>query len=206
MSGANKANVVLLLCYLSESNYAACPINGEESEIAARKTLESGIARRLASLALSELDVSLSGNEVRKDEYGKPITEGAYLSFSHTRSLVAVAASFDPVGCDVERKRAGRNVFRLIERIANEDEKGSFLKALDKEACFYSLWTAKEAVFKRFMKPPFSPKTTPASAAATFSEGEFFLALSGVGLVTAVKMRLNGDDFEELSRERLVAL
>ena len=77
-----------------------------------------GLARELLAAALH---CPPEEAPLRYDAQGKPLTDGLYLSISHSRGLAACAVADRPVGLDVE---------------------------LVRPAPFFRLWTAKEALLK----------------------------------------------------------
>jgi len=88
-----------------------------------------GLARELLEVAL------------RYDAQGKPLTDGLYLSISHSRGLAACAVADRPVGLDVELVRPAPR--RVWEHLSPEER----VYAAD-DAAFFRLWTAKEALLK----------------------------------------------------------
>jgi 4'-phosphopantetheinyl transferase len=86
-----------------------------------------------------------------RDAHGKPAVQGGgrelFFSLSHTRGLVACAASFDgPLGIDVEAIDAAQADAELLDLFvqapAPEGMPG------DATAAFYACWTAVEAYWK----------------------------------------------------------
>ena len=78
---------------------------------------------------------------LRYDAQGKPMTDGLYLSISHSRELAACAVADRPVGLDVELVRPAPR--RVWEHLSPEER----IYAAD-DAAFFRLWTAKEALLK----------------------------------------------------------
>ena len=97
-----------------------------------------GLARELLAAALH-----CPPEEVilRYDAQGKPLTDGLYLSISHSRGLAACAVADRPVGLDVELVRPAPR--RVWEHLSPEER----VYAAD-DAAFFRLWTAKEALLK----------------------------------------------------------
>ena len=97
-----------------------------------------GLARELLAAALH-----CPPEEVilRYDAQGKPLTDGLYLSISHSRGLAACAGADRPVGLDVELVRPAPR--RVWEHLSPEER----VYAAD-DAAFFRLWTAKEALLK----------------------------------------------------------
>ena len=69
------------------------------------------------------------------------MTDGLYLSISHSRGLAACAVADRPVGLDVELVRPAPR--RVWEHLSPEERS----HAAD-DAAFFRLWTAKEALLK----------------------------------------------------------
>jgi 4'-phosphopantetheinyl transferase len=90
-----------------------------------------------------ELDICLDGN-------GKPYLADRALEFnvSHTRYAVAVALSDAPVGVDIERVR--EIGFSVADSVFSDGELALLNNAPgDRTACFFEIWTKKEARLKR---------------------------------------------------------
>ena len=76
------------------------------------------------------------------EESGKPYTDKAYISISHSRDIVLVGFCSSPIGVDIEILRPYD--FRLIDRYFSESEK-AFIKC---DTDFFTVWTVKEAYLK----------------------------------------------------------
>ena len=92
-------------------------------------------------------------------ENGKPYTENAYFSISHTENLVVCAVSKSPVGIDIEKIKPYDDKF--CKRIANEKEYEYINKDAEKMC---EIWTLKEAIIKKDGKSILSVKQTDALA------------------------------------------
>ena len=97
-----------------------------------------GLARELLAAALH---CPPEEAPLRYDAQGKPLTDGLYLSISHSRGLAACAVADRPVGLDVELVRPAPR--RVWEHLSPEERS----HAAD-DAAFFRLWTAKEALLK----------------------------------------------------------
>lgn len=97
-----------------------------------------GLARELLAAALH---CPPEEAPLRYDAQGKPMTDGLYLSISHSRGLAACAVADCPVGLDVELVRPAPR--RVWEHLSPEER----VYAAD-DAAFSRLWTAKEALLK----------------------------------------------------------
>jgi 4'-phosphopantetheinyl transferase len=73
-----------------------------------------------------------------------------FLSVSHSRGWVACALSRQPIGIDLEVRRAGRDIDGLVGLCCGGAEARMFdgLAPPQREALFYELWTVKEAWLK----------------------------------------------------------
>ena len=97
-----------------------------------------GLARELLAAALHCPPEEVA---LRYDAQGKPLTDGLYLSISHSRGLAACAVADRPGGLDVELVRPAPR--RVWEHLSPEER----VYAAD-DAAFFRLWTAKEALLK----------------------------------------------------------
>ncbi len=75
---------------------------------------------------------------------GKPCTNGAYFSISHTENLVVCAVSDKPIGIDIEKVMPYSD--KLAKRITNDAEYNYINKNGEK---LTEIWTLKEAIIKR---------------------------------------------------------
>ncbi|MBO5213155.1 MAG: 4'-phosphopantetheinyl transferase superfamily protein [Clostridia bacterium] len=110
-------------------------------------------ADHLAKVALSEaLNVPPTAVEILVSPSGKPYVEGnpVYFSLSHSENVVACVVADRPVGIDVEVIRPIKP--SIQERICTDHEL-VYLRASEnpeeRNLRFLTLWTRKEAVFKR---------------------------------------------------------
>jgi len=86
--------------------------------------------------------------ELHYEPTGQPCVDGLAVSISHSRNLVAVAASaVGPVGVDVEDVYP-REVAGLARRWFDPTELEWMVRQPDELTAFLHLWTAKEAVGK----------------------------------------------------------
>jgi phosphopantetheine--protein transferase-like protein len=86
--------------------------------------------------------------DLRYEPSGRPCVDGLAVSVSHSRALVAVAASAaGPVGVDVEDVYP-REVSGLARRWFGAEELEWMARQPDVLTAFVQLWTAKEAVGK----------------------------------------------------------
>jgi phosphopantetheinyl transferase len=86
--------------------------------------------------------------DLRYDEFGKPhLTDGKYISITHSHNFSAIIISDETVGIDIELQRS------KIIKIANKfcDTEFEFLNPENKEEFIRKLtviWGAKEGIFK----------------------------------------------------------
>ena len=100
------------------------------------------------NLLLDLASTLVSSPALRHEPSGKPCIDGLAVSISHSRELVAVAASqAGPVGVDVE-DHAARDVTALARRWFDPGELAWMSAQADELTAFLQLWTAKEAVGK----------------------------------------------------------
>ena len=98
-----------------------------------------GLARELLAAALH---CPPEEAPLRYDAQGKPMTDGLYLSISHSRGLAACAVADRPVGLDVELVRPAPR--RVWEHLSPEER----VYAAD-DAAFFRLWTVNAALLHR---------------------------------------------------------
>lgn len=101
----------------------------------------------LARTALAKLiGCTPSAVKIFRTPLGKPYAEGAFFSVSHSGALVVCAAGLQPVGVDAEQIRPFDSA--LAERFFTAEEQEELAAAEDKTACFWQIWTGKEALVK----------------------------------------------------------
>ena len=85
------------------------------------------------------------------DQDGAPfLTDGRYLSITHTKNMAAIAISFSPVGIDLEHYQ--EKIKKIAARFLHlEESKDHFKK--DNIEFLTQIWTAKEAIYKAFRTP-----------------------------------------------------
>jgi 4'-phosphopantetheinyl transferase len=101
------------------------------------------------------------------DQDGAPfLTDGRYLSITHTKNMAAIAISFFPVGIDLEHYQ--EKIKKIAARFLHMEESKDYSKT-DNIEFLTQIWTAKEAIYKAFRTPgihfntqllvePFQPK------------------------------------------------
>lgn len=138
------------------------------AEIPEIKKREKSFARKLLEYAVGSFAPPYADVVITKNRYGAPTTQGAFLSLSHTSFYALAAVSGMPIGCDAEYMREGRDFEKLLAKVMTESEKSAYKSIIDKKEFFYTLWTAKEAAFKRKGIPPFEPSKTETKGVKVF--------------------------------------
>jgi 4'-phosphopantetheinyl transferase len=112
----------------------------------------------LLALLAVYLDAEPASLELRNDEFGKPrlLVDGAehpdlQFNWSHSggHALVALARDVAP-GVDIEQRRDGVKTLEIAQRFFAPDEARTLAACAgaEREALFFRLWCAKEAVLK----------------------------------------------------------
>ncbi len=107
--------------------------------------------RPLEYLASRYLLHLMSGRRVRaaclKDDKGKPYLKDSnyHISFSHSHDFVAVIASPDPVGVDIQKLVP--KISRITHKFISEKE-FKMIRSENELDYFHILWGAKESLFK----------------------------------------------------------
>jgi len=97
--------------------------------------------------ALAEL-LGSSKIEISYTSTGQPQIKNYHISFSHTKTSVAVALSNTPVGIDIEELTP--RILPLYPRFMSEQEMATCDVTNLKDLYYY--WCAKEAMYKWFVK------------------------------------------------------
>jgi 4'-phosphopantetheinyl transferase len=85
------------------------------------------------------------------DQDGAPfLTDGRYLSITHTKNMAAIAISFSPVGIDLEHYQ--EKIKKIAARFLHMEESKDYSKT-DNIEFLTQIWTAKEAIYKAFRTP-----------------------------------------------------
>ena len=73
-----------------------------------------------------------------------------YVNLSHSGGLVAVVVDEQPVGLDIERSSARRNISAIVEKHFGNDTAHTYnlLKPSERRPFFFRVWTMREAAFK----------------------------------------------------------
>ena len=113
-------------------------------------SLENAAARMQGLAAELALSYALSGDrfeppDYRRDENGKPIIEGGYVSLSHSGNFAVCAYAPCPVGVDIEERRAVSPA--AARRILTEAEFSEYSSGGDPDLAL-SRFVMKEAYLK----------------------------------------------------------
>lgn len=167
------------------------------------KKAERLFAHRLLEHVVRELGLIKSDCKITANDYGAPSIPGAYLSLSHTFRYAFAAVSSKPIGCDAEFQQDGKDFGKLLQRIMTESEKSLYKSIIDKndglitdkKDLFYTLWTAKEAAFKRKGVPPFEPSKTKVKGVKVFLEGNCAFAVDSVSPLSVYFLSFENEKF-----------
>jgi phosphopantetheinyl transferase len=109
------------------------------------------LSRRLEKWACRAALAELTGEKEISITYtpnGQPLFHKGFISFSHTKDLVLVALSDQPVGVDIEL--CAPRILKLKHKFMNEKEILFFDPENPKDVTM--IWCAKEAIFKWYAK------------------------------------------------------
>lgn len=123
------------------------------SEALKRLSKRKSSVHRKGYLAIRQLLKSLGIHPEthQYDNIGAPyLTDGRYISISHTGDVAAVVISSVSVGIDLEHYKD--KIKRVAPRFLHASE-GQIPKDFDEISYLTQLWTAKEALYKLYKKP-----------------------------------------------------
>ena len=123
------------------------------SEALKRLSKRKSSVHRKGYLAIRQLLKSLGirPETHQYDNIGAPyLTDGRYISISHTGDAAAVVISSVSVGIDLEHYKD--KIKRVAPRFLHASE-GQIPKDFDEISYLTQLWTAKEALYKLYKKP-----------------------------------------------------
>ena len=110
------------------------------------------IVHRKGYLAIRQILKNLNINSKlhQYDQNGAPyLTDGRYISISHTKDKAAVVIALKPVGIDLEHYQ--NKIKKVAPRFINQNEISDPQKLNDIKH-LTQIWTAKEALYKVFRK------------------------------------------------------
>ncbi len=101
----------------------------------------------------SYLATSPADLQFETGEFGKPrlACNSLYFNLSHTKDKLLIAvADFPDIGIDLEIVQPRPSLDKLAERVFSDSELHAWrqIRSEDRLACFYRLWTKKEAFVK----------------------------------------------------------
>ncbi len=115
-----------------------------------RLTLMKSMEHKKAFLAVRNilLAIGISDKDLIYDEFGKPfLSDGTYISISHSFNYAVVYLSKSNVGVDIEKQQ--EKIIRLASKFCNENESNSKPDSIQKQIRYFTqIWSAKEAVYK----------------------------------------------------------
>lgn len=86
------------------------------------------------------------------DQNGKPhLTDGNYISISHSYTFSAIIISDHPVGIDIEKQRP--KILKIAHKFSTPLPHPSLSNNLDRIRKLTIVWGAKEAVYKSYAQP-----------------------------------------------------
>ena len=118
---------------------------------------------------------------ISRTENGKPFTDGAEFSLSHTDGLTICAVSDKPVGADCEKVRSINNKERILARFLKMQAENS----TDKE--FFEKWTTFESRVKLFGEKS-------VDCPSVFEKDVFTQIIEIDGFIVAVSSEKEGED------------
>ena len=110
------------------------------------------IVHRKGYLAIRQIlkNLNIDSKLHQYDQNGAPyLTDGRYISISHTKDKAAVVIALRPVGIDLEHYQ--NKIIKVAPRFIHENEI-SDPKKLNDIKYITQIWTAKEALYKIFRK------------------------------------------------------
>ena len=116
-----------------------------------------------------------------RTENGKPYTDGAEFSLSHTDGLTVCAVSDSPVGADCEKVRSINNKERILARFAKLQTEN----LTDKE--FFEKWTTFESRVKLFGEKS-------VDCPSVFEKDVFTQIIENDGFIISVSSEKEGED------------
>lgn len=133
----------------------------EKTALSKKNNVQSDYALRLLKYAYRiKFGKDADEQNLRKTESGKWVSDGGFVSVSHSGKFVAVALCSNAVGIDLQAKTAASE--QTLRAIANkffcENELNDFEHSTDKTDAFFFTWCKKEALWKKSDKQPLTIK------------------------------------------------
>jgi phosphopantetheinyl transferase len=150
----------LILANLDKQNLQKLNKNLIESDLSYiakmnsdKRSAEFTVGRAVLRLMLLKLGYD-SKAEILKLDNGKPyLKNGPSFSISHSHNLIGVLiGDKDPVGLDIQFKDQSKNLLKIVQEKASNDELKQFKKLSEQEQVdsFYERWASIEANAKVF--------------------------------------------------------
>jgi phosphopantetheinyl transferase len=144
---------------------------------------------KLLSVSLNHLfGLDIKQFNMRKKPSGKWVSKDIYFSLSHSKNVVAVAISCEPVGVDLQAMVDLRGKLENKALTKKEKQEFNLLQEEQKQEYLITKWAQKESVFKMKNRLVFKPSKIQASSYSllnhTFTVGDqnFVLCTSGKNL------------------------
>lgn len=104
----------------------------------------------LISIFKQQFNIDISNNEILLNEYNKPYIKNLnyFFNISHSKNLVAIIISDKECGIDIEYINKNYNQ-DIIYKVLSQNEIKYYNSCKNKINYFYSMWTKKEAYFKK---------------------------------------------------------
>ena len=118
---------------------------------------------------------------IKRTANGKPYTDGAEFSLSHTEGLTVCAVSDSPVGADCEKVRSIKNKERILSRFTKLETEN----ITDKE--FFAQWTIFESRVKLFGEKS-------VDCPSVFDKDSFTQTMELDGFIVSVSTEKEGED------------
>lgn len=103
--------------------------------------------KKKESFAAADTLIKMGVQNLHYDEKNKPLADNCYVSISHSKNMVAVCKSENPVGIDIEKIDYDRDLKKIAERFYHGKELELFRENPTAEI-FFEIWTKKEAYSK----------------------------------------------------------
>lgn len=103
--------------------------------------------KKKESFSAAKSLIQMGAENLSYEENGKPVADNCFVSISHSKNMVAVCTSENPVGIDIEKIDYDRD----IKKIANRFYHGKELELFNENPTyelFFEIWTKKEAYSK----------------------------------------------------------
>lgn len=105
----------------------------------------------LEDILLKEYNIIFDVNDIYFNEYKKPylLNQNLFFNISHSKDMIAIVISDMECGVDIEYIDYNRDVDKLKNKVLSKKELNIYIIRKEKIKYFYSIWTKKEAYFKK---------------------------------------------------------